>query len=274
MMIGFFAEARSSATAAISSASGAGRRITQSRSVEELGGEVVGVGLHVLRQGQHHGTGLDRVDQGADRRRQCGQQLLGAGDPVEEPADRPEDVVHGQVGVDRVLQLLQHRSLVSGGVGVTRQQEHREPVHGGQGRPGDQVHRARTDRRGHGQGGAPPGVLGEPDRRVHQGLFVAALDERHRLVQLVQGLAQAGHVAVAEDAQGGGDQPAALAVGNGVLPGQVGHHRLGDGQSDGGGRGHRRGSFSRVEAEVERAETGRPRAQVRRGRPTRDGRAG
>ena len=78
------------------------------------------------------------------------------------------------------------------------------------------------------------GVLGERGRRVDQGLLVAALDERHRLVQLVQGLAQAGHVAVAEDAQGGGDQPAALAVGDGVLPGQVGHDRLGDGQSDGG----------------------------------------
>ena len=52
--------------------------------------------------------------------------------------------------------------------------------------------------------------LGEPDRRVHQRLLVAALDERHRLAELVQGLAQAGHVAVAEDAQGGGDQPAAL----------------------------------------------------------------
>ena len=112
--------------------------------VEELGREVVGVGLHVLRQGQHHGAGLDRVDQGADRGRQRGQQLLGAGDPVEEPADRPEHVVHGQVGIDRVLQLLQHRALVPGGVGVTGQQEHRQPVHRGQRGAGDQVHRTRV----------------------------------------------------------------------------------------------------------------------------------
>ena len=96
--------------------------------VEELGREVVGVGLHVLRQRQHHGAGLDRVDQGPHRRRQRGQQLLGPGDPVEEPGDRPEGVVHGQVGLDRVLQLLQHRALVAGGVGVSRQQQHREPV--------------------------------------------------------------------------------------------------------------------------------------------------
>ena len=52
---------------------------------EELGREVVGVRLHVLRQRQHHGAGLDRVDQGAHRRRQRGEQLLGPGDPVEEP---------------------------------------------------------------------------------------------------------------------------------------------------------------------------------------------
>ena len=247
MMIGFLAEARSSATAAISCAVRCGSADHPVPFGEELGGEVVGVGLDVLRQGQHHGAGLDRVDQGAHRGRQRGQQLLGAGDPVEEPADRPEHVVHGQVGFDRVLQLLQHRSLVAGGVGVTRQEEHGEPVHRSECRPGSHVHGARTDRRGHGQGGASPGVLGEPDRRVDQGLFVAALDERHRLAQLVQGLAQAGHVAVAEDAQGGGDQPAAFAVSHGVLPGQVGHDGLGDSQSDGGSSGHRPGPFLWVE---------------------------
>ena len=106
----------------------------------------------------------------------------------------------------RVLQLLQHRALVPGRVGVAGQQQHGQPVDGGQRGAGDHVHRARADRGGHGQGGVPPAVLGERGGRVHQGLLVAALDERHRVAELVQGLAEAGHVAVPEDAQGGGDQ--------------------------------------------------------------------
>jgi hypothetical protein len=160
----------------------------------------------------------------------CGsEQLFGPGDPVEEAADRAERVVDGHVRLQRVLQLLQDRPLVPGRVGVTGQQQHRQAVDGGQRCPGDHVQRARADRAGHGQGGVPPAVLGERGGRVHQGLLVAALDERHRVAELVQGLAEAGHVAVAEDAQGGRDQPAALAVGHRVLPGQVGHDGLGDG---------------------------------------------
>ena len=85
--------------------------------------------------------------------------------------------------------------------------------------------------------GPPPGVLGVPDGGVHQSLLVAALDERHHLGELVQRLAQPGHVAMTEDAQGGRDQPASLAIGDRVLPGQVGDHRLRDGQPN-GGSGH------------------------------------
>jgi hypothetical protein len=58
------------------------------------------------------------------------------------------------------------------------------------------------------------GRLGVAGGDVDQGLLVAALDERQGVGVLVQRLAEAGDVAVAEDAQGGGDQPAALAVGH------------------------------------------------------------
>ncbi len=84
MMIGFFAEARSSATAATSAASGGWPTDHPVPFGEELDRKVVRMGLHVLRQGQHHGARLDRVHQGTHRGRQCGQQLLGAIDPVEE----------------------------------------------------------------------------------------------------------------------------------------------------------------------------------------------
>ena len=206
---------------------------------EEPGRPVVGVGLDVLRQREHDGAGVHRVGEHPHGRGQRGEQLLGPGDAVEEAADRAERVVDGHVGLQRVLQLLQHRALVPGGVGVAGQQQYRQPVDGGQRRAGDHVQRARADRGGHGQGGVAPAVLGEGGGRVYQGLLVAALDERHHVAELVQRLAEPGHVAVPEDAQGGGNQPAALAVSDRVLPGQERHDGLGDGQPH-GLRGHRR----------------------------------
>ncbi len=198
---------------------------------EELGREVERVALDVLGQRQHHGAGVHRVGQHAHRVRQRGEQLLGPVDAVEEPRDRPERVVDRGVGLDRVLQLLQHRALPAGGVGVAGQQQHGQPVHRRQPGRGDQVQRTRTDRGGDREGGAPAVRLRVADRQVGQRLLVAALHERHQVAELVQRLAHPGHVAVAEDAQSGGDQPAALAVGDGVLPGQVGDHGLGDGQA-------------------------------------------
>ena len=124
---------------------------------QEPGREIVGVGLDVLRQRDHHGTGVNRVGEHPHGGGQRGEQLLGPGNAVEEAADRPERVVDGHVRLQRVLQLLQHRALVPGRVRVTRQQQHRQPVDGGQRRPGDHVQRARADRGGHGQRGVPPG---------------------------------------------------------------------------------------------------------------------
>ena len=122
---------------------------------EELGREVERVALDVLGQRQHHGAGVHRVGQHPHRVRQRGEQLLGPVDAVEEPRDRPERVVDGGVGLDRVLQLLQHRALPAGGVGVAGQQQHGQPVHRRQPGRGDQVQRARADRGGDREGGAP-----------------------------------------------------------------------------------------------------------------------
>ena len=70
---------------------------------EERGREIVGVGLDVLRQREHHGADVDRVGEHPHGRGQRGEQLLGPGDAVEEAADRPERVVDGHVRLYRVL---------------------------------------------------------------------------------------------------------------------------------------------------------------------------
>ena len=51
---------------------------------EERGRVVVRVRLDVLWQGEHHSAGVHGIDQDPHRRRQRGQQLLGASDAVEE----------------------------------------------------------------------------------------------------------------------------------------------------------------------------------------------
>ncbi len=79
-------------------------------------------------------------------------------------------------------------------------------------------------------GGQPVGLPGVADRGVHHGLFVAALVVRHRVGVLQQRLADAGDVAVAEDAPGGADEPLPHAVAFGVLGGQEAYERLGDRQ--------------------------------------------
>ena len=201
--------------------------------VEQLGRVVEGLRLDVLGQGQDHGAGRDRVGQDPHGLGQGGQELLGAGDAVEEPGQRAEGVVGAHVGLGRVLELLEDRALAAGRVGVAGEQQDREPVDGGDAGPGDHVERPGADRGGDGQGGPAAGRLGEGGGRVHQGLLVAALDERHPVVELVEGLAHAGDVAVAEDAEGGRDEPAAVAVGHRVLGGQEPDDGLGDRQAHG-----------------------------------------
>ncbi len=135
-----------------------------------------------------------------------------------------------------MLQLLEQRV---GGVRrevVAGQQQHRQPVDRRQGRTRDQVGGARADRRRHRLRGQAVQLPGVADRRVHHGLLVAALVERHDvLTGLHQRLADARHVAVAEDAPGPGDQPAPHAVPLGVLGGQEPHQCLGGRQSAGAG---------------------------------------
>ena len=108
--------------------------------------------------------------------------------------------------------------------GAGRQQQHREPVDRRQRGAGQHVRRARAD-----GGGARPGLqavllAGVGDGGVHHGLLVAGEDVgearslagRRELV-LQQRLADAGDVAVAEDAEAAGEQLLPLAVALGPL---------------------------------------------------------
>ena len=167
---------------------------------EELSREVEGLGLDVLRQGEGDRSGVGRAGQIAHRLQQCGRQLLGPVDAVEEHRDGPERVVGRDVAGVAVLLLLQHSSGTARGEDVTGQAEDRDAVHGRGGSSGHHVGRARPDRRGHGQRPEPVRHLGVPGGHVDRPLLVARLVEPEIVAILQQGLADAGHVAMTEDA--------------------------------------------------------------------------
>jgi hypothetical protein len=189
------------------------------------------VGLDVLGKGQHGGAAVDRVDEHSHGGREGGEQLLGAGDAVEEPGHRAEGVVDAGVCLDRVLELLQDGSLTPGGIGVPGQQHDGQPVDRRQRGTGDHVERAGADGGRDGQGRASLGRLGEPAGDVDQALLVATLDERQDVRVLVECLSETGDVAVAEDPQCGRNEATAVAVRDAVLPGQVQDQGLSGGEA-------------------------------------------
>ena len=189
------------------------------------------MGLHVLRQREGHRAGLDGIGEHPHRLRQRGKELFRARDAVEEPAHRPEAVIDADVALQGMLQLLQHRPLVAGRVVVGGQQQHRHAVDGGGGRAGQHVGGTGTDRAGARQGLGTPHGTGEAGGGMHHRLLVAGLVVGQRSPTLLQSLPQAAHVAVAEDAEDGGDQPPPRAIELAVLNRQVLHHCLPHGQA-------------------------------------------
>lgn len=107
---------------------------------------VVGLGLHVLRQGQGHRAGFGGVGEhthGVDRR---GHELLWTIDAVPVFAHGLERVVGADAQVVELLDLLQHRVRLAAGVNVAGQQQQRNAVGGRRRGGGQHVRRARPYR--------------------------------------------------------------------------------------------------------------------------------
>ena len=189
----------------------------------------MGLGLHVLGDRDGGRTGFDRVGEHPHRAQQGRGQLFGPPHPVEVARQRLERVVDGHFAVVWLFEFLQHRGAGPGGEGVGGQQQHGQPVDGGQRGAGEHVRRSRSDTGRYRPGLQPVLLPGIANGGVHHGLLVAAqhIAQRrlgtglHRLdFGLQQGLAQAGHVAVAEDAEATGEELAAFTVALDVLVGQ------------------------------------------------------
>ena len=124
----------------------------------------------------------------------------------------------------RVLELLEDRVGDAGREHVARQQQHGDAVDRGERGAGDHVGRARADRRRDGERRQPVAVPRVADGRVHHRLLVAALEVAAAPLTgalpcspLEQRLADAGDVAVAEDAPAAGEEGVLDAVALDVL---------------------------------------------------------
>ena len=161
-----------------------------------------------------------------------GDQLLGPIDAIPIARDRLEAVVDADVLTVLAFQLLQDRRLNALGEDVARQQQDRYAVDGGDSSARDHIGCAGSDGGGAGKGRQAVLVFGVGDRREHLRLFVAALIVAHIRGVLFQRLADAGDVAVAEDAPHAGEEAVLDAIAGDVLARQVFDQRLRHGEAD------------------------------------------
>ena len=129
--------------------------------------------------------------------------------------------------------LLQNGRLNALGENIAGQDEHRYAINRRHRRARDHVGRAGSDRGGAGKSRQAVLVLGIGDRGEHLRLLVAALVIAELGRVLLQGLANAGDVAVAEDAPHAGEEAVLVAVAGDVLIGEVFDQRLRHGESEG-----------------------------------------
>ncbi|MNR14260.1 hypothetical protein D3C85_1307270 [compost metagenome] len=131
-----------------------------------------------------------------------------------------------------VFHLLQHRVRCAGDEDVARQQQHRQTVDVRGGRGGHQVVAAGADRGGHRHHAAAEVCLGIGGGGQRHALLVVGAEGGQRIAHRVQRLAEARHVAVAENGPHPAKKLLARAVfGHHILRGQIAHQRLGHRQA-------------------------------------------
>ena len=202
----------SAAASAIAASSGSGRPTCHTRLAKNASGKSYASACTSCGKARVTAPGLGLVHEHPHRLQRGRDHLLGSPDPVEVARDGAEAVVDRHVARPRHLQLLKHRVRPVRGEDVAGQQQDREPVHRRERGPGDHVRRAGPDRRRAHERAEPvahPRVTGG---RVHHRLLVPALVVGQELGALVERLADAADVAVAEDAEAAAEEAVLDAV--------------------------------------------------------------
>ncbi len=200
--------------------------------VEERQRVVEGLGLDVLGEAEEGRPAACRVEHGGDRLRQRRDDLLGPRDAVPVANDGLVAVVDGEGRVAELLDLLEHGVRRAVGEGVAGEEKDRQPVGHGDGRSRHHVGGARADRGQRHHDLAALHRLGEADRGKRHRLLVLSAPRGELVFHRLQRLAEAGHVAVAEDREDAGKKRHFLAIDDGPLGSQVTDQGLRHGQAD------------------------------------------
>mmetsp|Transcript_7235 Transcript_7235/g.12045 ORF Transcript_7235/g.12045 Transcript_7235/m.12045 type:complete len:538 (+) Transcript_7235:1195-2808(+) len=200
--------------------------------LEPGGGIVIGPALHILRQTDEGRAAVGGVQHGGNGIGQRLDNLRRMGDPIPITHNGLEGVIHAKGRIAKVLHLLQDRIGQAGDVGVAAQHQHRQAVCMGQRGTGKQVRcpRARAGCTEHKALAQP--LFGKSGSRKAHTLFVLAAIEGECVAHIIQGLAQAGDVAMAKDAKAAAAQPPFLPIDFYELVGQPADDRLGRGQPE------------------------------------------
>ena len=213
-------------------ASGARTARAMHALVEEGDRIVIGLGLHVLAEGQRHRPAIGRVGEHDKRPRQRRHDLLGARDAVEIARHRAEAIVGADCAVAEVLDLLEHRVGAAIGEDIARQQQHRQAIDVGERCGSDHIGCARANRGGAGHHAAAARRLGEGDCGMRHRLLVVGAIGRQYAARRVERFAHARHIAVAEDCEHAGEERDDPAVDFGLLRREEADGRLGGGETD------------------------------------------
>ncbi len=187
---------------------------------EEVDGVVVGLRLDVLRQREERRPACRRVEHDRKRLGQRLDDLLRPGDAIPVPRDRSERVGHGHGGIVEDLDLLEDGIDDAMLEGVAGEQEERDSVGVGNGGGGDHVGAAGADGGRCDHDPAAPHRLGIGHGGESHRLLVVSPPRRERVLDRLEGLGEAGHVAVPEDAEDAGKHRHFLTVDDGELGGE------------------------------------------------------
>ncbi len=218
----------------------AGTRRDVHGPAEELTGVVPRLGLGVLGQSEHRRAAVSRVEQHPERLGQGLDDLFRPGDPVPVAGHRSKGIVGRYRWGPGVLDLLEDRVGEAAGVGVAHQQQQGQPVGHGHAGGGHHVEGPGADGRGRHHDLASAGGFGVTDGGQGHAPLVLAPPGGKGVARLLQGVAQAGHVPVAEDGEHPREEGQLPVVDHRPLRHQPVHDGVGHGQADGRAAGGHR----------------------------------
>ena len=178
---------------------GGGAARTMDAALEKALRIIIGLGLHILTEGQCHRPAVHRVGQHAHGAVKRGNDLLRAGDAVKIARHRLEAIIGRDRAIAEILDLLQNRIRATIGKDIAGNQQYGQAVDMGHGGGGHHIGGARPDGGGAGHHAAAARRLGKGHSSMGHALLIMGAVSGQRVARGIKRLAQPRHIAMAEN---------------------------------------------------------------------------